>query len=71
MWWARRSSTSQGLVRTCKAALPILDDRPHGGARVINYVNSVDAPPNGIINFVLEIFNLILIMCSCSCATCA
>ena len=30
--------------------------------RVINYVNSVsDALSNGIINFVLEIFNLILI----------
>ena len=40
------------------------DDRPHGKilTRVINYVNSVsDALSNGIINFVLEIFNLILI----------
>ena len=40
------------------------DDRPHGKilTRVINYVNSVsDALSNGIINFILEIFNLILI----------
>ena len=40
------------------------DDRPHGKilTRVINYINSVsDALSNGIINFVLEIFNLILI----------
>ncbi len=40
------------------------DDRPHGKilTRVINYVNSVsDALSNGIINFVLEIFNLVLI----------
>lgn len=47
------------------------DDRPHGKilTRVINYINSVaDALSNGIINFVLEIFNLILIaifMLSC------
>lgn len=40
------------------------DDRPHGKilTRVVNYINSVaDALSNGIINFVLEIFNLILI----------
>lgn len=40
------------------------DDRPHGKilTRVINYINSVsDALSNGIINFVLEIFNLVLI----------
>lgn len=40
------------------------DDRPHGKilTRVINYINSVsDALSNGIINFILEIFNLILI----------
>lgn len=40
------------------------DDRPHGKilTRVINYVNSVsDALSNGIIKFILEIFNLILI----------
>ena len=47
------------------------DDRPHGKilTRVVNYINSVaDALSNGIINFVLEIFNLILIavfMLSC------
>lgn len=40
------------------------DDRPHGKilTRVINYVNSVsDMLSNGIINFVLEIFNIIII----------
>lgn len=40
------------------------DDRPHGKilVRVINYVNSVsDLLSNGIINFVLEIFNLVFI----------
>lgn len=41
------------------------DSRPHGKilVRVINYVNSVsDILSNGIINFVLEIFNLIFIV---------
>ncbi|HOV41880.1 MAG TPA: ABC transporter ATP-binding protein, partial [Oscillospiraceae bacterium] len=41
------------------------DDRPHGKilVRVINYVNSVsDVLSNGIINFILEIFNIIFIM---------
>ncbi|MCI8406048.1 MAG: ABC transporter ATP-binding protein [Oscillospiraceae bacterium] len=40
------------------------DDRPHGKilTRVINYVNSVsDILSNGIINFVLEVFNVIII----------
>ncbi|MGN0587723.1 MAG: ABC transporter ATP-binding protein, partial [Oscillospiraceae bacterium] len=40
------------------------DNRPHGKilVRVINYVNSVsDVISNGIINFVLEMFNLIFI----------
>lgn len=40
------------------------DDRPHGKIlmRVINYVNNVsDMLSNGIINFILEVFNLILI----------
>ncbi len=40
------------------------DDRPHGKilTRVVHYVNSVsDTLSNGIINFVLEIFNLIFI----------
>lgn len=40
------------------------DDRPHGKilTRVINYVNNVsDMLSNGIINFVLEMFNIILI----------
>ncbi len=55
-----------------KLPFQFYDDRPHGKilTRVINYVNSVsDALSNGIINFVLEIFNLILIaifMFSCS-----
>ena len=47
-----------------KLPFQFYDDRPHGKilTRVINYVNSVsDALSNGIINFVLEIFNLILI----------
>ena len=47
-----------------KLSFQFYDDRPHGKilTRVINYVNSVsDALSNGIINFVLEIFNLILI----------
>lgn len=41
------------------------DDRPHGKIliRVINYVNSVsDMLSNGIINFVLEILNMIFIL---------
>lgn len=41
------------------------DSRPHGKilVRVINYINSVsDMLSNGIINFVLEIFNLIFIL---------
>ena len=47
-------------------ALPFqyYDDRPHGKilTRVVHYVNSVsDTLSNGIINFVLEIFNLIFI----------
>lgn len=40
------------------------DDRPHGKilVRVINYVNNVsDMLSNGIINFILEMFNLIVI----------
>lgn len=40
------------------------DDRPHGKilTRVINYVNNVsDMLSNGIINFILEIFNVIII----------
>ena len=47
-----------------KLSFQFYDDRPHGKilTRVINYVNSVSAAlSNGIINFVLEIFNLILI----------
>ena len=46
-----------------KLPFQFYDDRPHGKilTRVINYVNSVsDALSNGIINFVLEIFNLVL-----------
>ena len=41
------------------------DDRPHGKilVRIINYVNNVsDMLSNGIINFVLEIFNIIFIL---------
>lgn len=40
------------------------DDRPHGKilTRVVHYVNSVcDTLSNGIINFVLEVFNLLII----------
>ena len=40
------------------------DDRPHGKilTRVINYVNNVsDMLSNGIINFILEMFNVIII----------
>lgn len=47
-----------------KLPFQFYDDRPHGKilTRVINYINSVsDALSNGIINFVLEIFNLLLI----------
>lgn len=47
-----------------KLPFQFYDDRPHGKilTRVINYINSVsDALSNGIVNFVLEIFNLILI----------
>ncbi|MBS6194060.1 MAG: ABC transporter ATP-binding protein [Clostridiales bacterium] len=41
------------------------DERPHGKilVRVINYVNNVsDMLSNGIINFVLEVFNILFIM---------
>ena len=41
------------------------DDRPHGKIliRVINYVNSVsDMLSNGIINFIMEILNMIFIL---------
>lgn len=41
------------------------DDRPHGKilVRVINYVNNVsDMLSNGIINFILEVFNIIFIL---------
>lgn len=47
-----------------KLPFQFYDDRPHGKilTRVINYINSVsDALSNGIINFVLELFNLVLI----------
>ncbi len=47
-----------------KLPFQFYDDRPHGKilTRVINYINNVsDALSNGIINFVLEIFNLVLI----------
>lgn len=47
-----------------KLPFQFYDDRPHGKilVRVINYINSVsDALSNGIINFILEIFNLLLI----------
>lgn len=49
-----------------KLPFQFYDDRPHGKilTRVINYVNNVsDALSNGIINFILETFNLILIAC--------
>lgn len=41
------------------------DDRPHGKilVRIINYVNNVsDMLSNGIINFILEIFNILFIL---------
>ncbi|MBQ8904024.1 MAG: ABC transporter ATP-binding protein, partial [Oscillospiraceae bacterium] len=41
------------------------DSRPHGKilVRVVNYINSIsDLMTNGIINFVLEIFNLLFII---------
>ena len=39
------------------------DDRPHGKIRVVNYVNSVsDMLSNGLINIVLECFNLLFIV---------
>lgn len=49
-----------------KLSFQYYDDRPHGKilTRVINYVNNVsDMLSNGIINFILEIFNIIIIMC--------
>ena len=55
-----------------KLSVRFYDDRPNGKilTRVINYVNSVsDALSNGIVSFVLEIFNLLLIavfMFACS-----
>ncbi|MEG0570583.1 MAG: ABC transporter ATP-binding protein [Oscillospiraceae bacterium] len=47
-----------------KLSFQYYDDRPHGKilTRVINYVNNVsDMLSNGIINFILEIFNLVII----------
>lgn len=47
-----------------KLSFQYYDDRPHGKilTRVINYVNNVsDMLSNGIINFILEIFNVIII----------
>ena len=47
-----------------KLSFQYYDDRPHGKilVRVINYVNNVsDMLSNGVINFVLEIFNVIII----------
>jgi ATP-binding cassette subfamily B protein len=48
-----------------KLSFEYYDSRPHGKilVRIINYVNSVsDVLSNGIINFVLEIFNLVFIV---------
>lgn len=48
-----------------KLSFEYYDDRPHGKilTRVVHYVNNVsDSLSNGIINFILEIFNLIFIM---------
>lgn len=48
-----------------KLSFEYYDSRPHGKilTRVVNYVNSVsDMLSNGIINFVLELFNLIFIL---------
>ncbi|MDR2559414.1 MAG: ABC transporter ATP-binding protein/permease [Oscillospiraceae bacterium] len=47
-----------------KLSFEYYDSRPHGKilVRVINYINSVsDLMTNGIINFILEIFNLVFI----------
>lgn len=47
-----------------KLSFQYYDDRPHGKilTRVINYVNNVsDMLSNGIINFILEIFNILII----------
>lgn len=47
-----------------KLSFQYYDDRPHGKilTRVINYVNNVsDMLSNGIINFILEIFNVLII----------
>jgi len=47
-----------------KLSFQYYDDRPHGKilTRVINYVNNVsDILSNGIINFVLESFNIVII----------
>ncbi len=47
-----------------KLSFQYYDDRPHGKilTRVINYVNNVsDMLSNGIINFILEIFNIVII----------
>ena len=48
-----------------KLSFEYYDSRPHGKilVRIINYVNSVsDILSNGIINFILEIFNLVFIV---------
>ncbi len=47
-----------------KLSFDYYDSRPHGKilTRIINYINSVsDLMTNGLINFILEIFNLIFI----------
>lgn len=48
-----------------KLSFQYYDDRPHGKilVRVVNYVNSVsDILSNGLINLILEVFNLIFIV---------
>ena len=58
--------TCLSICRNCRSS--IADDRPHGKIliRVVNYVNSVsDMLSNGLINIVLECFNLCLLSFSC------
>ncbi len=52
------------FVHLQKLPFQYYDDRPHGKIRirVVNYVNSVsDILSNGLINFILDIFNIIFI----------
>ena len=76
------AKVSQGIIHDIRKdlfdhlqALPFAyyDNRPHGKilVRVVHYVNNVsDALSNGILNFIIEIINIILSLSLCSRSMC-